>query len=182
MTRIIGVVSDTHLSDRAEVLSPLITDFFRQAGVCAILHGGDISDRRALDELSLIAPVTAVQGNRDWLRGLKLPVSTHLNFDGVSVTLTHGHLNLFYYLLEKVYSMRGVYDFGYFYRLLSKRFPQARVVIYGHTHNPENRWINGQLFFNPGAGYPCRANYNHPMAGLLYVSPGEQVRARYFYL
>ena len=54
----IGVISDTHDLLRTEVLEKL-------AGSDRILHGGDISSGKILDQLSEIAPVTVVRGNND---------------------------------------------------------------------------------------------------------------------
>jgi hypothetical protein len=34
---------------------------------------------------------------------------------------------------------------------LRKRFPNADVIVYGHTHKPRQDQIDGALVFNPGA-------------------------------
>ena len=55
---LLGVVSDTH-----GYLNPRVPELLRD--VEHILHAGDVGDARIIDELSGIAPVTAVRGNND---------------------------------------------------------------------------------------------------------------------
>ena len=59
----IGVVADTHIPDRTRELPAEIFDHLH--GVDMILHAGDVSRQIVLDRLATIAPVIAVQGNRD---------------------------------------------------------------------------------------------------------------------
>ena len=54
----IGVISDTHGLLRAEALAAL-------KGVELIVHAGDIGDPQILQQLEIIAPVVAVEGNTD---------------------------------------------------------------------------------------------------------------------
>ena len=63
----IGILSDTH-----DLLRPEVTDALQ--GCDYILHGGDISSQRVLDQLERIAPVKAVRGNNDkeWAEYLPL--------------------------------------------------------------------------------------------------------------
>ena len=63
---VIGVISDTHGLLRPEAGMAL-------HGVEMILHAGDIGKPEILEELSKIAPVTAVRGNNDtgdWARNI----------------------------------------------------------------------------------------------------------------
>ena len=55
---LIGLISDTHGLLRPKVAAAL-------AGVCRILHAGDMGKPEVLGALSSIAPVTAVRGNVD---------------------------------------------------------------------------------------------------------------------
>ena len=54
----IGILSDTHDLLRPEVIEVL-------QGCDTILHAGDISSQRILDQLEQIAPVKVVRGNND---------------------------------------------------------------------------------------------------------------------
>ena len=78
----IGIISDTHDLLRPEVLKNL-------QGCDWILHGGDISSRKILDQLEAIAPVKAVRGNndKDWAETLP----TFLDFErgGLRICMTH---------------------------------------------------------------------------------------------
>ena len=61
----LGVISDTHIPDRARRLNERVIPVFREAGVSAILHAGDVSTPRVLKQLEEVAPVYATRGNRD---------------------------------------------------------------------------------------------------------------------
>ena len=53
-----GIISETHDLLRPEVAEAL-------QGCDCILHGGDISSQRILNQLEQIAPVKAVRGNNE---------------------------------------------------------------------------------------------------------------------
>jgi uncharacterized protein len=124
----IGVISDTHGLLRPEACRAL-------DGVERILHAGDIGDATILDALSRIAPVTAVVGNNDhgpWTR--TLPTTASIRIGTVGVIVTH--------ILAALAIDPGAEG--------------ARVVVYGHSHRPENVTRDGVLYFNPGSAGPRR--------------------------
>src|SRR3954468_2632499 len=84
MTRIIGLISDTHGLVRPQVHQAL-------AGVELILHAGDVGGDDVLDELALIAPVRAVLGNTDMQDDPRLTESIETELDGVRIHVSHGH-------------------------------------------------------------------------------------------
>jgi uncharacterized protein len=101
-----------------------------------ILHAGDVTDPVLLDELRALAPVTVVMGNcdaaevRDW--GARDEVVVVLG--GVPIAMTHDSgLNP-----GRRERMR-------------RRFPQARVVVFGHSHQPVSEDRDGFLLLNPGS-------------------------------
>ena len=172
---ILGVLADTHVPDRARGLNPKVAEVFREAGVHAILHAGDISIPSVLEELTSIAPVTAVQGNRDWYRLSELPGKQSLSFEGVSVGLIHGHGSLKDYLIDKAhYLIYGIQEEVYIRRVMGV-FPQAQVIVYGHTHLPRNACIGGKLLFNPGSACCVQENSARPSLGLLRLHQGQAV-------
>ena len=58
---------------------------------------------------------------------------------------------------------------------MARRFPGARVVVFGHSHAPENRaGLDGQLLFNPGSPTDRRAQPHHTY-GVLELDDGELV-------
>lgn len=166
----LGIVADTHIPERMKRL-PDLTRLFR--GVDGILHAGDISRPRVLDELARIAPVHAVSGNRDWYRG-RPPLDVRLEFDGVRLALTHGHGGWWNYLKEKLLYVTTGYQLERYYRLLRARFQDVDVVVFGHSHRPINEWSNGVLMFNPGPLGPTYYRpYDGPTVGKLYLEAGS---------
>ena len=173
---ILGVLADTHIPDRARRLNTHVIPLFRRAGVAAILHAGDVSIPRTLDLLREVAPVYAVRGNRDWFALGYLPLQLELTFDGIVIGLTHGHGRWWNYFADKVdYIFKGYQLESYQPRLL-EAFPQAQVIIFGHTHRPINQWVAGKLVFNPGSAHIRGEKEIAPSVGLLHIPAGEQVR------
>lgn len=166
----VGVVGDTHVPDRAPSLPPGLLDGLRSAGVAHILHAGDVCSQRVLSELGEVAPVSAARGNRDFLFSPPLPMAVELEFAGVKVGLVHGHGGVVSYWQDKVaYVLQG-YRMERYAHLAEKAVPHAQVLVYGHTHHPENRWLNGRLIFNAGAatGFRLGRENFHPSYGLLH--------------
>jgi putative phosphoesterase len=172
----LGVIADTHVPDRARNLHPRILPLFAEAGVTAILHAGDVSTRRVLDELGTVAPVHAVRGNRDWVALRHLPMSQELNFEGVRVGLIHGHGRLIEYVVDRVdYIARG-YRLEMFRPRVLAAFPGARVIVFGHTHRPLNLDSDGVLLFNPGSPHFPDLKTAAPSVGLLHIQAGGDVK------
>jgi putative phosphoesterase len=151
----LGVLADTHIPDRVAQLNPRVIEIFRQAKVQAILHAGDISISQVLEELRQVAPVYAVQGNRDIFYLRQLPLRIVLNFDGVSIGMAHGHGSFSRYMVDKIHrAIRGRLVEIYLRRML-QAFPDADVIVFGHLHVPCNFLLGGKLLFNPGStSYP----------------------------
>lgn len=142
-----GLISDTHGLLRPGVHEAL-------SGVALILHAGDVGGSGILDELRSIAPVRAVFGNTDPAGDPELADEILMNFEGVSVHVSHGH---------EVGSPTP--------ERLADRY-DADVVIYGHTHRPLVTKLGGRLFVNPGAAGPRRFNLV-PSVARLTISGGN---------
>ncbi len=173
----VGVVGDTHVPDRAPSLAPGLLEGLQSAGVGHILHAGDVCSQRVLSELGELAPVSAVRGNRDFLMSPLLPMTVELEFAGVKVGLLHGHGGMRRYWQDKLAYIVEGYRVERYTRLAENTLPQARVLVYGHSHHPENHWVGGRLIFNAGAAVGFRlgkADYP-PSFGLLRFYPGGQV-------
>lgn len=171
----LGVLADTHIPDRTKHLHPDILPLFREARVQAILHTGDVCIPQILAELSQVAPVHAVRGNRDWIRLRRLPMSLELEYEGVRIGMAHGHGNLKRYLGEKVDQIIQGYHIGLYLGFLLATFPNADAILFGHTHNSFKEWIGGKLFFNPGSA-SVQDQFGGPAKiGLLRLGGGEKI-------
>jgi len=127
----IGAISDTHAASLAEVPDRILRTL---AEVDLIIHTGDFVSRDVLDGLKQLGEVKAVQGNMD-SEELKriLPEKEILEIEGKRIGLIHGWGSP-YGLDERVGEM----------------FDNVDIIVYGHSHNPQNEVKNGILFFNPG--------------------------------
>lgn len=178
----VGVISDTHIPDRRRSLDSLALEIFQQAGVVEILHAGDVSAPRVLDQLAEIAPVYAVRGNRDWVSLSRLPYHQIRSYDGVQVGLTHGHGRWWNYMIDRVdYIVRG-YRLEMFQPRLLETFSQVRVIVFGHTHRPLVHWSGETLLFNPGSPHFPDIKTSPPSVGLLKIAAGGVVSAEIIYL
>lgn len=170
----IGVVSDSHIPDRMNSLPRNL--FAALEGVSLLLHAGDICNPQVLDSLRQIAPVLAVQGNRDVLYAANwaLPLARVIEVGAVRIGLTHGHGGLRGYLKEKLYYYTVGYELERFIENVTTPFSQVQAVVFGHSHRPVNQLREGVLLFNPGALGPDYYTPHGPTAGILTVA-GERV-------
>ena len=151
----LGVISDTH-----GLLRPEVFDAF--AGVDHILHAGDVGGPDLLVQLGALAPVTAVYGNTDDfdLRGV-LPKVATLQLDGFDIVVTHG---------DQLGSPTPA--------ALNAAFPEAQIIIFGHTHRPLLTLVDVVVtVMNPGGAGPRRFNLP-PSVGILELEPGIPPRGR----
>ncbi len=129
------VIADTHISD-ASATSRLPEAL--SAALCRadlILHAGDVVGAELLAELATYAPVHAVLGNNDHALVGVLPRTVEIEIAGVSIAMVHDS---------------GASD-GREARM-QRRFPDAAIVVYGHSHLPEDRiGADRQRLFNPGS-------------------------------
>ena len=152
----IGVISDTH-----GLLRPEVFDAF--AEVDHILHAGDLGPLDLLTELEAIAPVTAVFGNTDGMDvRAKLPRVACVDLDGFTIVVTHGDQ-----------FGRGVPSEEFW-----KAFPDADILIHGHTHMPKLELVDVVVtVMNPGAAGPRR--FDIPASvGILELEAGIPPRGR----
>jgi putative phosphoesterase len=151
----LGVISDTHGQLRPEVF-----DVF--SGVDHILHAGDVGPAALLTELETVAPVTAVYGNTDgWDLRDRLPRVAMVELDGFNVVVTHG-------------DQLGVPNPA----KLHDAFPDAEILIFGHTHRPLLTLVDVVVtVMNPGGAGPRRFDLP-PSVGILELEPGIPPRGR----
>ena len=170
----LGVLADTHIPDRVPHLNPQVIQCFHDAGVAAILHAGDVSVPRLLEELEKVAPVYAVRGNRDIFYLRNLPLQIQLTFDGVSIGMAHGHGTFSRYMIDKIHlSVYGRLVERYLKRML-QTFPDVDVIVFGHLHEPINLHLEGKLLFNPGSTSFPWPRRDPATFGLLHLESGKE--------
>ena len=69
------------------------------------------------------------------------------------------------------------YDFDRYRHYFEADFPDAELVIFGHTHTPVNTLIGNTRYFNAGATYPCTANDFKPCIGRIEFTGGGSYSA-----
>jgi len=176
---ILGIVADTHVPDRVNALHPELLLELRAVRVEQILHAGDVCLAQVLKELEKVAPLVVVGGNRDFLFWPPLATVLHLDFFGIELALMHGHGGYWSYVAEKIRYILVGYSFDRLREILPPYAPQAKVIVYGHTHLAENVWVDGRLFFNPGsASSGMRKKKMGPSFGVMRIFPSGKVDAR----
>ncbi len=141
------VLSDTHL-ERGEALPAAVLAAAKEADL--VIHAGDLVCTEVIDALRAITLVEAVAGNMDGAAiSAQFPRTKLLTLAGVRVGIAHGS---------------GAPD-GIAARVQAQ-FPQAQVIIYGHSHHPEVCEEHGVLFLNPGSPTDNRYAPYHSFAWL----------------
>jgi len=132
----IGVLSDTHLSDKSQSLPKKMLDDFK--GVDMIIHAGDLISLSVIEKLKKICPnVIAVSGNMDpEAVRKKFPEKQVISAGKFKIGIYHGNgapANL-------VELMASVF-----------KDEKVDIIIFGHSHYGYNEEKNGIFFFNPGS-------------------------------
>jgi putative phosphoesterase len=151
----LGIIADTHGLLRSEVF-----EVFKE--VDHILHAGDVGPPELLTELEAIAPVTAVYGNTDgWDLRARLPQVASIRLDGFDIVVTHGD------------------QFGSpTPEKLNAAFPEAEILVFGHTHRPLLTLVDVVVtVMNPGGAGPQRFDVP-PSVGIMELEAGIPPRAR----
>jgi uncharacterized protein len=146
------VLADTHIPRRARALPEGLSSYLCEADL--VLHAGDLLQTWVLDELSAYAPVLAVRGNVD-LPEVDLPETLEFSFGGAKIALIHDS--------GRKEGRR---------KRLKNRFPEARVVVFGHSHIPFLEDEDGLLLLNPGSPTDRRRQPHHTFA-LLRAEEGS---------
>jgi putative phosphoesterase len=151
------VISDTHLTAQTlDRMPPEVWDMVDAADV--VLHAGDVVDAAVLTALSERAELHAVLGNND--RAMRLPEVLCLDLDGVPIAMLHDS------------GARTGRE-----RRMARRFPDAHVVVFGHSHAPlVQDGVDGQLLLNPGSPTQRRRQPVHTV-GRLRLRAGAIERA-----
>lgn len=151
---LIGVISDTHIPDRAYEIPEAVFNAFK--GVGMIFHLGDLTSDHIKEELEKIAPTYCVQGNMDRYNGINIPKSKIIEIEGIKIGLNHG----------EVYPRGDTQQLKYIAMELG-----VKVLITGHTHQAFVKEIGDLLLLNPGS--PTVPRLTDPTVMILDVKNGQ---------
>lgn len=157
---LVALLSDTHGPRRWKGCPIEVARRLRDVDL--ILHAGDACTADVLDELETYAPVRAVIGNNDGpdVAAWGATPTLEVELAGVRVGMVHD----------------GGAAKGRPARLHSM-FPDARVVVFGHSHIPWDHEEAGQRSINPGSPTDRRRQPRGTM-GLLRVESGRVLSAK----
>ncbi|MDP8952467.1 MAG: metallophosphatase family protein [Actinomycetota bacterium] len=145
------VLADTHIPRRAKGLPEELMPHLERADL--VLHAGDLLEAAVLDAISGYAPVRAVRGNVDG-PDVYLPQMLELELGGVPIAMIHDSGP------KKGRHAR-----------MRRRFPEARVVVFGHSHIPLLEESGEVMLLNPGSPTDKRRQ-PEPSFGLLWAEGG----------
>ncbi len=153
------VLADTHAPRRWKSCPPQVASHLRRADV--ILHAGDVCTSAVLDEIAQYAPVHAVRGNNDGpdVAAWGAPDVAELDLGGVRVAMLHDSGQAAGRL-----------------RRMGSRFPDADLVVFGHSHIPLDQSAGGVRVFNPGSPTDRRRQPRGTL-GVLRIEEARLVQA-----
>jgi uncharacterized protein len=156
----VAVLADTHAPRRWRSCPAPVAGWLR--GVDVILHAGDVCIPAVLDELAAFAPVRVVRGNNDGpdVAAWGAPDTLELDAGGLRLAMVHDAGPA----VGRAARMR-------------RRFPDADLVIFGHSHIPLDESAAGLRIFNPGSPTDRRRQPRGTI-GLLEISAGHLVSAQ----
>lgn len=131
---VVGLISDTHLGALTPELLAVLEDHLSDAAF--VIHAGDVTSPLVLEELEARGwDVRAVQGNMDTFLGPDVPQKRVLDLEGLRVGVAHGW---------------GPPS-GIRQRVLSLFQERPDILVYGHTHHPDDTVEQQVRFINPGS-------------------------------
>ncbi len=131
----IVVVADTHLPKRSKGLPEQLKEELSTAE--QIIHAGDWQTIEVYEEFKKYGEVIGVSGNADdeVIREL-LPTKRIVSCMGYKIGIVHGDGK------GKTTEKRALETF---------QDDEVDIIIFGHSHIPYIRYVNGVLLFNPGS-------------------------------
>lgn len=151
---LIGVISDTHIPERASEIPEITFEIFKDVEM--IFHAGDLVSLEVRDRLTDLAPTTCVQGNMDRYYGLKFSKREFIEIDGVKIGVNHG----------EVFPRGDTQQLRYIGLEMG-----VEVLITGHTHSAFITKLEDILLLNPGS--PTVPRLSEPSVMLLDVDDSK---------
>lgn len=125
------VVSDTHRD-----INALRSAVLQQPEAGTVIHLGDGAEEAARVKAEFPQKeFLQVRGNCDW--NSALPAEGLAAAGGKRIFYTHGH----------IYNVK----YGISSAVSAARTAKADILLFGHTHNPVNKYESGLYIMNPGS-------------------------------
>jgi putative phosphoesterase len=148
------IISDTHIDSIEKLPSKLIDEIKNADGV---IHTGDITSEKVLRDLFNLNPnIYAVRGNMDKNLFSSLPKKRLIEIEGIKIGITHG--DTFYGNIE---------DYLFY------SFPEADIIIHGHTHVPFWGKVDDKYILNPGSPLQNRGGLKYNTYAKLCIENGK---------
>jgi predicted phosphodiesterase len=145
-----------------------------------ILHAGDVDRIESLNDLAALAPLHAVRGNLHVTDlsdgGRDLPVDLNLAVAGRQIVVNHGGWTGLWsvvgdWFVEGIVRPGGRRLNVRIANRLARLYPQADVIVFGHTHRPYQAWHDRAFVLNPGA--VCPTFRRTTSVAKLYLGPDK---------
>lgn len=163
---IVGVISDTHMPRSAKHLPAAVIEAFR--GVDLIIHLGDWVTMDVYEQLAALAPVEGIAGNNDPDEIIeRFGHRKILTLGNYHIGLVHGHMP---------YAGRTTEEKA----LLSFKDEHVDVILFGHSHQPLLKEVDGVLLFNPGSAADKRREPRYSVGFLDIQENGVQARHLFY--
>lgn len=146
----IGILSDTH-----SFIHPQVIKVINQCDFA--IHAGDIIDKKTLLLLKPKQRLIAVQGNNDTHLGDLKEVET-LDFPSGKIVIEHGHRH-------------GAHQPCH--ASLRRAYPDAKMIVYGHTHKQVLDQTQTPWVINPGAAGEIR-NYGGAKCLVININDSQE--------
>ncbi|UNT94486.1 metallophosphoesterase [Allobaculum sp. Allo2] len=104
-----------------------------------------------------------VRGNNDYGGNRMMPDSRVVSYAGIRIYMTHSHRLGYYSRLEKLAALAKEND--------------CQIAVFGHTHVPLIKKVNGVLLVNPGSMRFPRDG-NSPCYAVIEVDDNDQIHAK----
>ncbi|MFY4775621.1 metallophosphoesterase family protein [Metabacillus sp. RGM 3146] len=129
------VLSDTHMPRKAKALPKILQKDLEQSDL--IIHAGDFQSLDSYYELKSFGKLVGVKGNVDTLElQALLEEKQLLTLNGISIGVVHGHGSKLTTEKRAIAAFEGI---------------KTECIIFGHSHIPILKYVDGTLLFNPGS-------------------------------
>ena len=159
----IVIVSDTHVPFRAKKLPQKLVDACKEADF--IIHAGDWQTMDVYHELAAYAEIDGVTGNVDpWDILDKFGRKKIFTFGDLKIGVVHGD------------SDRKPTEKQAFETFIND---DVDIIVFGHSHTPVMREVEGVTLFNPGSPTDKRRQEQYSF-GLLEIGDSWELKHVFF--